>query len=183
MISSEKSQTLQNTVPTIIHTNRGENPMEISPPRGICTLDRAVARMTKVTAMLRRLELEWNSFSTRENKPPRMLPKPREQTISSKGLSTTDKRLKEPLIIVLATPKEMAKTTRPTASSRATMGRSRFVSGPLALYWFTTIMVAAGAVAVATAPSTIQVETGSLSPKTKWSSSRVISTKIVAAKA
>lgn len=36
--------------------------MAISPPRGICTLDRAVARMTKVTAMLRRLELEWNSF-------------------------------------------------------------------------------------------------------------------------
>ena len=42
--------------------------------------------------------------------------------------------------------------TRPTASSRATTGSSTSVTGPLALYWRTTIRVAAGAVAAAIAP-------------------------------
>ena len=47
------------------------------------------------------------------------------------------------------------------------MGRSSLVKGPFALYWFTTMMVAAGAVAVATAPKTMQVDTGNLSPKAR----------------
>ena len=51
----------------------------------------------------------------------------------------------------LATPKETANTTRPTASSRATMGRSRSTSLPLALYWRTTITL--GAIGTATAPA------------------------------
>ena len=39
-----------------------------------------------------------------------------------------------PTLRDFATPKEIAKTTRPTASSSATMGSKSFVSGPLALY-------------------------------------------------
>ena len=39
-----------------------------------------------------------------------------------------------PPYIALATPMETAKIIRPTASSSATMGRSRSASGPLALY-------------------------------------------------
>ena len=65
-------------------------------------------------------------------------------------------------------PKEIAKITRPTASSRATMGRSRLVSLPFALYCLITISVAAGAVAEAIAPRMIAVVRGSLSsPSTK----------------
>ena len=63
------------------------------------------------------------------------------------------------------------------------MGSRRLVRGPLALYWLMTMMVAAGAVAVATAPSTMQVETGSFSPRTRWSSRRTTSTKRAAERA
>ena len=59
----------------------------------------------------------------------------------------------DPLPSARATPKETAKRIRPTASSSATIGSSRSVSLPLALYWRTTISVAAGAVAAAMAPS------------------------------
>ena len=58
IISSEKSHTLQNTVPTIIQTSREENSMTTFPPKGICIFDSAAARITKVTATLRRLELD-----------------------------------------------------------------------------------------------------------------------------
>ena len=174
---------MQKTLPTIMHTSSGEKPMAISLPRGIFTLDRAAAIITKVTATLRRLELEWNSFSTRENRTPSTAPRVREPIISRMGFRMTDRRLKVPEIMVLATPKETAKTTRPTASSRATTGRSMLVRGPFALYWFTTIMVAAGAVAVATAPRTMQVDTGSFSPSTRCIRSRATSTNRVAARA
>ena len=50
-------------------------------------------------------------------------------------------------------PKETENTARPTASSSATTGSRISVSLPLALYCRTTISVAAGAVAVAMAPS------------------------------
>ena len=59
-----------------------------------------------------------------------------------------------------AMPIATAKITSPTASSNATMGRSRLVTGPLALNWRTTIRVAAGAVAEAIAPRTIAAGRG-----------------------
>ena len=68
-----------------------------------------------------------------------------------------------------AMPKETAKITRPTASSSATMGSSKLVTGPLALYWRTTISVAAGAVAAAMAPRVMATGSGSTSgPTIKW---------------
>ena len=55
--------------------------------------------------------------------------------------------------IPCASARDTAKTIRPTASSIATTGSSVRVTGPFALYWRTTISVAAGAVAAAIAPS------------------------------
>ena len=63
----------------------------------------------------------------------------------------TDVALIDPAPIDLAIPKEIAKMTNPTASSRATTGSNMSVTAPFALYCFTTIKVAAGAVAVAAA--------------------------------
>ena len=81
------------------------------------------------------------------------MPRAKEPTTSSIGLMSTEMMLiATPLERLLAMPKETAKTIRPTASSRATIGRRISTRGPFALYWFTTIKVAAGAVAVATAP-------------------------------
>ena len=53
--------------------------------------------------------------------------------------------------IVLAKPKPISAT----ASSRATTLKRSDVKGPFALYWFITIIVWAGAVAAAIAPSKI----------------------------
>ena len=58
----------------------------------------------------------------------------------------------------MATPNETENNTRPTASSMATTINSNFVIGPSALYCFTTISVAAGAVAAAIAPRVIAEE-------------------------
>ena len=64
------------------------------------------------------------------------------------------------------------------------MGSRMEVRGPLALYWLMTIMVAAGAVAVAMAPRIRQVDTGSTSlPTIKWSRNNPTSTKSVAVSA
>ena len=88
-----------------------------------------------------------------------------------------------PLHIASAMPKDTAKRMRPTASSRATMGSSRSVSLPLALYWRTTISVAAGAVAAAIAPRVMAAGTESTSGRIRWKSSRAASTSSVAATA
>ena len=81
-----------------------------------------------------RLRLEWNMASSRVRAAPASIPSSRESTISMSGLTSTETMLSAPLIIALAMPKLTANTTRPTASSSATMGSSRLVSGPLALY-------------------------------------------------
>ena len=99
------------------------------------------------------------------------------------GLTSTETMLSAPLIIALAMPKLTANTTRPTASSSATMGSSRSVSLPLALYWRTTISVVAGAVAVAMAPRVIAAGTESTSGRIKWNTTSATSTKASAASA
>jgi len=67
-----------------------------------------------------------------------------------------------PLVRVRAMPKDMANTIRPTASSNATTGSRRSVRGPWALYWRTTMSVAAGAVAVA--PRTVATPVAAPAP-------------------
>ena len=183
MISSEKSQRLQNTVPHIMHTSREEKPTSTPPPRSSSTLEKAVHRNTKATARLKRLERELKNFSTTLKTQPRPAPSSREATISMAGFNSTDTRFTEPEIRALAMPVDTAKTIRPTASSRATMGSRMLVRGPLALYWLMTITVAAGAVAVAMAPRTMQVDTGRVSPRNRCSTSNPTSTKTVAARA
>ncbi len=86
--------------------------------------------------------------------------------------------------MAMAIPKETEKMIRPTASSRATMGSSSRVRGPSALYWRTTIRVAAGAVAEAMAPRVMAASRGSTSsPRTKCSPIRAASTSREAATA
>ena len=75
----------------------------------------------------------------------------------------TDTTSSFPPTIACAMPKETENTTRPTASSSATIGRSSSVTGPFALYCLTTISVAAGAVADAIAPSVIATGIGRIS--------------------
>ena len=124
---------LQNTVPSIMHTSSGEKPMTTSPTRHSSAAS-ATVRNTNAMVMDIRLRLEWNMASSRVRAAPASIPSSRESTISMSGLTSTETMLSAPLIIALAMPKLTANTTRPTASSSTTMGSSRLVSGPLALY-------------------------------------------------
>ena len=89
----------------------------------------------------------------------------------------------EPVLSAFAMPNDTANTTRPTASSSATIGSSRSTSGPLALYCRTTISVAAGAVAVAMAPRVMACAMESLPPVASEMATSAISTTNVAVSA
>ena len=78
---------------------------------------------------------------------------------------------------VFTAAKAKPKAIRAAASSRATTLRSVSVTGPLALYWRTTMMVAAGAVAEAMAPSS------RASSRSKPKSASAAVTRMAAAKA
>ena len=145
--------------------------------------DRAMVITTKAMVRDRRLELEKNSFSSRVRIRPIREPRSREPTISSRGSTRMDSRLTLPECRAVATPKDTAKATRPTASSRATMGSSRSVSLPLALYCRTTIRVAAGAVAVAMAPRVMAAGALSTSGISRCRPSRAASTSTMAIRA
>ena len=110
---------------------------------------------------------------------PSIAPRIRLHTTSRIGSSTTLITSTAPTTSALATPKDTANKTSPTASSSATMGSRISVSGPLALYCRTTISVAAGAVAEATAPSTTAAGSGSLSGIRKCRPMRAASTSSV----
>ena len=149
--SSARGLRLQNTVPSIMQTRSGENPM-VSGPAGNSREESPTVRMTK--AMVREVlfVLEWNRVSSQVRVMPASVPRSPEARILTRGPAAMERRSMFPRIMALAMPKETAKTIRPTASSRATMGSRRSVSLPFALYCRTTIRVAAGAVAVAMAP-------------------------------
>ena len=180
--SPDRGQRLQNTVPSIMHTSKEEKPTVTGPSRN-SSMDRETVRNTKAMVTFRRLVLEWNSFSSCVSSQPMTAPSARDPTISTSGFTRMDTRSISLLTRVLAMPKDTANTTRPTASSRATMGSSRLVKGPLALYWRTTISVAAGAVAVAMAPRVSTWARDSFSGIRKWSASRARSTSAVAVSA
>ena len=76
-------------------------------------------------------------------------------------------------------PKEAEKSTRPTASSRATTISSRRVRGPSALYCLTTIRVAAGAVAAAIEPSVMAEAMEMMSGRMKCRMTSAASTRAV----
>ena len=160
--SSETSQILQNTVPSIIQASKEEKPICI-PPTSNFKLEIATVSITKVTETAIRFEREWKNFSQKVNKSPITKPRPRDKTISIKGSKTIAKGFIPEELRERATPKDTAKTTRPTASSRATTGNKTSVTGPFALYCFITIRVAAGAVAVAIEPKTIAAERDNVS--------------------
>ena len=121
-------------VPHIMHTSRGENPMDTPLEKSSSTLEKAVHRKTKATARLRRLDRELKNFSTTLNTQPKAAPRAREARISMVGLTSRDTIFTVPEINALAIPEDTAKTMRPTASSRATIGSRMSVRGPFALY-------------------------------------------------
>ena len=166
---------MQKTLPSIMHTSRGEKP-RLARPRGSSSLASATVRNTKPMVMATRLRLEWKSRSSSVSTQPARAPRIREPRISSRGFTTTEIMSTVPLPSASAMPKDTAKSTRPTASSRATMGSSRSVRGPLALYWRTTIRVAAGAVAAAMAPRVMAAARLSTSGAARWISTRARST-------
>ena len=142
-------------------------------------LDNATANIVNVTVTAIRFEREWNAFSHKLNKNPKVAPNTKDKTISNNGSKTIDKIFVEPKLIDLAIPKEIAKIINPTASSNATTGNKISVTGPFALYCFTTIKVAAGAVAVAIAANTIAADNDNLSGIIKCRQINAISTMIV----
>ena len=173
---------LQNTVPSIMHTSSGEKPHS-TPATVNSTAERPTIR--KMNAMLseRRLEFERNIVSSFVRTKPAIAPSSSEPTISMSGESRMLATLNCALSIARAMPKDTANAMRPTASSSATIGSSRSVSSPLALYWRTTISVVAGAVAVAMAPRVIAAGTESTSGRIKWNTTSATSTKASAASA
>ena len=91
MSSSEKSQMLQNTVPSIMQDKRLEK--EISArPTGIVIIENPTVRRTNATEMDNRFDLEWKNFSLHVKRNPMTAPSRSEQTISSRGLTSTEMR-------------------------------------------------------------------------------------------
>ncbi len=182
MISLESGQRLQNTVPSIMHTRSEEKPI-VTGPASNSSIDSAVVRNTNAIDIFRRLVLELNSFSSWVKSQPIRAPSASERTISNSGFTIIEIRSKEPLTIAFAMPKLTANTTSPTASSNATIGSSKSTRGPFALYWRTTISVAAGAVAVAIAPRVMACATVIFPPVAALTASSATSTKSVAVSA
>ena len=180
--SWESGQILQNTVPNIIHTNNEEK-LICTGPTWKSSMDSAAVKNTNAIVRFRRFVLELNIFSNCVSSHPITAPRAREQIISTIGFTRIEIISTVPLTNVFAIPKQTANTTRPTASSNATIGRSRLVRGPFALYWRTTISVAAGAVAVAIAPNVSNCDTDNLSGMIRCTTNNAKSTNNVAASA
>ena len=177
--SSESGLTLQNSVPSIMHTSSGEKPT-FTPPTLNLREESATVSSTKAMVIEVRLVLEWNIVSSLVSRKPAAAPSSSEQTISTSGSTIMESRFTCPDLSARAMPKETAKTIRPTASSSATMGSSKPVSSPCALYCRTTINVAAGAVAAAMAPRVIAAGAESRSGRAQWNASSARSTSALA---
>ena len=180
--SWDSEHMLQNTVPSIIHVSSDEN--------AICTgpiwksiIESDAVRNTTAIVRLSLFVFELNNLSSSVSTQPIIAPNVSEHTISTSGFTIIENKSASPTVRVFAMPNDTANTIRPTASSSATIGKSSFVSGPFALYWRTTISVAAGAVAVAIAPSVMICGTVSLSGIAKYNASSARSTSTVAANA
>ena len=124
---------LQNTVPSIMQTRRGEKPM-VRGPAANPREESPTVRMTKAMVMELRFVLEWNMVSSRVRAIPARVPSIREARILISGPTAIEIMSIFPRSMALAIPKETAKTIRPTASSRATIGSRSSVSSPFALY-------------------------------------------------
>ena len=116
-----------------MQARREENPICMDPTWKLIE-DIATVNITNVTETAIRFEREWKYLSHRVNNSPMIRPRPKDNTTSR----IIDAALIAPELIVLAIPNEIAKTTRPTASSIATTGSKTSVTGPLALYCLTT---------------------------------------------
>ena len=133
MISPDSGQRLQNSVPSIMHVRSDEKPIVTGPILN-SAMASAETRNTSAMVIFRRFVLELNSVSSFVSTQPPNAPSTREQTISNSGSTTMEMMSKEFVLSAFAMPNETAKTTRPTASSSATIGNSRSTSGPFALY-------------------------------------------------
>ena len=112
-----------------------------------------MAAKTTKTAQINLLVRDLKKAHIQEMKKPKAVPIKMERPISHRGFPSIAQTEKEsPVAMVLAIWNKTAKSTKAEASSKATVGRSVSTTGPWALYCFTTIKVAAGAVAAAIAP-------------------------------
>lgn len=94
------------------------------------------------------------------------MPIKRDKIISQRGFNSIDDRARPvPACKAMAIDDDIPKIIIPTASSKATTGISISTRSPLALYCFITIRVAAGAVAQAIEPRTIEKPTDSFKIK------------------
>ena len=98
-----------------------------------------------------------------DNINPIIAPKDKDNTISKIGINKVFTIVNSaPVASTFAKAKQIEKIINPIASSKATTGNNVFVTTPLALYWRTTINVAAGAVAAAIAASEKATGNGAL---------------------
>jgi hypothetical protein len=94
-------------------------------------------------------------------KNPKTNPRINEPNISIEGNAIKEKASGvTPVAITFEIDTERENKIKPKASSKATTGKSKSTNGPLALYWWITINVAAGAVAVAIAPRHKETSSG-----------------------
>ena len=120
--SSEKSQILQNTVPSIIQARSEENPICIPKISNLISESPTVS-ITNVTDIAILFDREWKNFSQCVKRIPITNPRTKERTTSRSGSRIIDAMLTVEEVSDLAIPNEIAKTTRPTASSSATTGK------------------------------------------------------------
>ena len=182
IISSDSGQGLQKIVPRIMHVRSDEKPT-VTGPTWNSHMASAETMNTSAIVMFKRFVLELKSFSSCVRTQPPSAPSTSEQTISTSGSTMIEIMSNELVFSAFATPNDTAKTTRPTASSSATIGSSRSTSGPFALYCRTTISVAAGAVAVAIAPRVMACATESFPFVSRQTAIKAISTRKVAVSA
>ena len=136
--------------------SRGETPHTVQRPQK--EKSRAMAMISRLS-VLRLLFI--NSFSRR----PKRQPTSSIRMFFPRGTSTPE--IWKPPLESMAVAREIATeySTRPTTSSRATTCRRVSTKSPLAPVWRMVIIVEAGAVAVASAPST--TEKGKDRPSTR----------------
>ncbi len=138
------------TAPIIIHVKREDK----DSPIGHFISDKPTPTKTATIIRHSLLARDLKNLMQRASSAPSAPPVARERTISSRGVTTVLIKVScSPAAKTFASATQMEKTIRPIASSSATTGKSVSVTMPRALYCFTTMRVAAGAVAVAIAPS------------------------------
>ena len=139
---------LQNTEPSAMQARSSETPQRVAS---------ALVINTKPIIMISRFPLFLKNLSGILNRTPMTAPMRSERTTCQSGCRIERNIFPPPLpLITPAIETAKPNATSATASSIATTAISVSVTGPFAPYCLITIMVAAGAVAAAIAPRTME---------------------------